>query len=385
MGATELDALLALSLTPGLGPTLTRRALDALGSAEAVLGASAQRLATIDGVGRGRSAQIRRAIETLEEDGKLDQEKALIAEHGVTLLAFDAPDYPKLLRHIPDPPPLLYVRGDLREDDALALAIVGSRRCSHYGREQTDRLASLSCAAGLCIVSGGAYGIDAAAHRAALRVGGRTVAVLGSGLAKPYPERHTELFNEIAAGCGALVSEVPMTAPPIAENFPRRNRIISGLSLGVLVVEAAARSGALITARLAVEEHGREVMALPGRIDSPTSAGCHKMIRDGWAKLVTNVGEILDALGETGQMLKVDVQAEPDGDAPTLFEQNLTDSQRKIVDALDQPLPLDQLVARTGLVVSVIQADLTMLDIRGLIAHEGGKYRRKRQSGAPET
>ena len=380
MSATELDALLTLSLTPGLGPTLIRRALDALGSAEAVLGASAQRLATIEGLGRGRSDKIRRAIAALDSDGKLDREKALIAEHAVTLLAFDDPGYPKLLRHIPDPPPLLYVRGELREDDALALAVVGSRKCSHYGREQADRLASLCSASGLCIVSGGAYGIDAAAHRATLRVGGRTIAVLGSGLAKPYPDRHVELFNEIAAGCGALVSEVPMTFPPIAENFPRRNRIISGLSLGVLVVEAALRSGALITARLAVEEHGREVLALPGRVDVPTSAGCHKMIRQGWAKLVTNVGEILDGLGETGQMLKVGGSASARDEPDSLFDQNLTESQHKIIDALDQPLPLDQLVARTGLVVSVIQADLTMLSIRGMIAHEGGKYRRKGRS-----
>ena len=374
----DLDALLTLGLSPGLGPTLMLRAMEALGGAEAVVGASAQRLASVKGIGRERADQICRAIASAAGDGTLTREKAMIAEHGVTLLSIDDPGYPKLLRHIPDPPPLLYVRGELREDDALALAVVGSRRCTHYGREQADRLSSLCAAAGLTIVSGGAYGVDAAAHRAVLRVGGRTVVVLGSGIARPYPEQHAEMFDAVADGGGALVSEVPMTWPPMAENFPRRNRIISGLSLGVLVVEAATRSGALITARLAVEEHGREVMALPGRVDSQTSSGCHKMIRQGWAKLVTNAGEILDALGEAGQMLKAG-PSEPEPDrSDTLFHQNLTESQRRIVDALEGPRSLDDLAVRTGLVVSTIQSDLTMLQIRGLIGREAGMYVAKR-------
>lgn len=377
MDSGELDALLTLSLARGLGPTLMLRAIQTLGGVEQVLGASAGRLASVRGIGRNRADEIRRAIASVRNDGQLEREKALVGEHGVTLLGVEDPAYPKLLRHIPDPPPLLYVRGELREDDALALAIVGSRRCSHYGREQADRLSSLAAAAGLTIVSGGAYGVDAAAHQAALRAGGRTIAVLGSGIAKPYPEPHRELFDTIAHGAGAVISEVPMTWPPMAENFPRRNRIISGLAIGVLVIEAALRSGALITARLAVEEHGREVMALPGRVDSQSSAGCHKMIRQGWAKLVTNVGDILDALGEAGQLLKADV-AEEDEHADTLFHQNLTDSQRSIVEALDGPQSLDQLAAKTGLVVSVIQADLTMLQIRGLIERHAGTYVSKR-------
>jgi DNA processing protein len=377
MSEAEIDALLTLALTPGLGPTLTRRAMQVVGSAEAVCGMSAQSLAQIKGIGPARSHEIRTAIDALEGNGKLEQEKELLAEYDVTLLAFDDPGYPKLLRHIPDPPPLLYMRGELKDVDAVALAVVGSRRCSHYGREQTDRLTALCAAAGLCIVSGGAYGVDAAAHRAAMRVSGRTIAVVGSGLARPYPQRHAELFDEIAAGYGAVLSEVPMTWPPMAENFPRRNRIISGLALGVLVTEAAARSGALITARLAVEDHGREVMAVPGRVDVPTSVGCHKMIRQGWAKLVTNVGEILDALGETGELLKADLQEQPGAEPESLFNQNLTESQRKIIAALDEPRSLDQLVARSGLVVSVIQADLTMLSIRGLLVHERGMYASK--------
>ena len=308
----------------------------------------------------------------------MKRELDLVAQRGAVLLSTDDGRYPQLLKLIPDPPPLLYVRGELRDTDAVALAVVGARKCTHYGREQADRLAGLCAEAGLCIVSGGAYGIDTAAHRGAMRVKGRTMAVLGSGLANPYPEAHIELFDQIAGGAGAVVSEFPMTTPPAAENFPRRNRIISGMALGVLVVEAATRSGALITARLAVEEHGRDVMALPGRVDSMASAGCHKAIREGWATLVTSAADILDALGEAGQVLKAAVSTE--GEAPGApLDQNLTESQRKIVDVLDEPMALDQLAGATGLAMHVIQADLTMLEIRGTVRRDAGRFVRGRR------
>ena len=377
--SSERDALLALSLVDGLGPTLTRRCVESLGSASRVLAASTRDLAAVKGIGSHRAANVRGQIDRIASAGELEREQQLIAEHGVTLLSPADDGYPLLLRHIPDPPPLLYVRGQLREEDALSLAMVGSRRCTHYGREQADRLASLAAGAGLCVVSGGAYGIDAAAHRAALRADGRTIAVLGSGLARPYPEKHAELFDQIAAGQGAVVSELAMTFPAMGENFPRRNRIISGLALGVLVVEAAARSGALITARLCAEEHGREVMALPGRVDSPASAGCHKMIRESWATLVTSFADVLDALGETGQMLKAGLTAEP-ADArqqPSVLTQTLTDTQRQIVDALDEPRNLDELAAATGLAVAAISADLTLLQIRGAVDKQGPAFVRK--------
>jgi DNA processing protein len=275
----------------------------------------------------------------------------------------------------------LFVRGEIREQDAMALAIVGARRCSGYGREQADRFASLCGSAGLCIVSGGAYGIDAAAHRAALRAGARTLAVIGSGLAKPYPPEHEELFDQIASGHGAVLSELPMHSPPMKENFPARNRIISGLALGVLVIEASLRSGALITARQCAEDHGREVMALPGRVDSATSAGCHKILREGWATLVTNAADVLDALGDAGQTLKAGLTHQTDhaeASAPSLWEQALTPSQRTLIEALREPADLDALVSRTNLPVAQIQADLTMLQIRGAIKRQGGKFERQR-------
>lgn len=384
---SSLDSMLILTLATGLGPVLTRRAIASLGSAEAVVGASTHQLSRVEGLGGKRAQDIRQSIDEVLDKNLLAREKELIEQYRATLLYIDDEGYPALLRHIADPPPLLYVRGELRKEDSLALAVVGARQCTGYGREQADRLSALCVQAGLTIVSGGALGIDAAAHHAALRAGGRTIAVLGSGLAEPYPREHEQLFDRIAnvhgEPRGAVMSELPMSTPPIAQNFPRRNRIVSGMSLGVLVIEASLRSGALITARIAAEEHGREVMALPGRVDSSASAGCHKILREGWATLITSGAEVLDALGETGSLLKAGMTVSENGQEkepaqPSLFHQNLSASQQKIVDVLAEPRQLEQIAANTGLAIHIIQADLTMLQIRGVIAKEGMNFKRKR-------
>lgn len=399
MDESEIDALLTLTLAPGLGPRITTRALEALGSARAVLKASAGDLAQLKGVGERKAGDIRRALDALADGKALARECELMAGCGARAIPRGDPDYPRLLALIDDAPPLLFVRGELLPGDATALAIVGSRKCTGYGREQADRFAALACSAGLTVVSGGAYGIDAAAHRAAVRVSGRTIAVLGSGLARPYPPEHADLFDQIAqpgAGRGAVVSELPMGAPPARENFPARNRLISGLSLGVLVVEATDQSGALITARLAADDHGREVLALPGRVDSAASAGCHKLIRDGAAALVTSIAEVLESLGEAGSLLKAGLErgeaiaratrassgnggAGATGQAaePALWSQGMTPTQKRVIDALSEPASLDELAARSGLAVSVLQADLTMLQIRGAIVREDGRFVRK--------
>lgn len=318
-------------------------------------------------------------MDGLIADRQPEREWEAVGQAGATVVVLGEPSYPRLLPHITDPPPVLFVRGELRPDDAVALAVVGSRKCSQYGREQADRISAGCGQAGLVIVSGGAYGIDASAHRAALRVNGRTIAVLGSGLARPYPEDHIALFDQIASEGGAVVSELPMTSPPRAENFPSRNRIISGMSLGVVVIEAALRSGALITARLAAEDHGREVMAIPGRVDSATAAGCHKIIREGWATLVTGTRDVLDALGETGRSLTqaVDERAGSGGEGASLFEATLTESQRKIMGILSEPAGLDIIAARTSLPVPSLQADLAMLEIRGMVSRQAGVYSRR--------
>ncbi|MEM1027898.1 MAG: DNA-processing protein DprA [Planctomycetota bacterium] len=397
MAVSESRALLALMLTPGLGQTLIGRCVEAFGSAEATLGATGQQLGGIKGISPNRAGELKRKLDEVVRSGAVDRELEATQAAGVRLVHRDDVAYPKLLRHIPDPPLLLWVRGELKEDDALALGIVGSRKCSHYGREQADRFAAQCASAGLCIISGGAYGIDIAAHRAVLRVKGRTVAVIGSGLGVPYPKDHVPVFDEIVGeGLGAVVSEFPMSVGPKPENFPRRNRIISGMAMGVLVVEAAKRSGALITARLCVEDHGRECMALPGRVDAPASAGCHQIIRDGWATLVTSATDVLDQLGEAGQLLKAEFEAngslvrpqsaeasgkENSGDesaGASLFDATLTDSQKKLIEVLSEGRSLDQLVAWMGTEVGSVQADLTMLEIRGVIQRQGGLFVRRR-------
>ena len=389
MPKEDLEYLLQLSLVPGLGPTLTRRCIEHFGSAEATLQAAPEQLAAIDGIGKNRAGTIRRNIDKLQDGKALANEKQLIAEHNITLLPLDHPKYPRLLKHIPDPPPMIYVKGKIKPSDVVALAIVGARKCTNYGREQADRMASLCAQAGLCIVSGGAVGIDAAAHRAAINNRGRTIAVIGSGIARPYPADHADLFDQIAARHGAVVSEFPMTVNAASKNFPRRNRIISGLAMGVLVIEAALRSGTHITARLAAEEHNREVMALPGRVDSPMSAGCHKIIREGWAALVTSAADVLETLSQSAQLLRAGIEEElgdlslPTRDAPTNLAPlpktmaNLTPTQRKILETLAEPMLFDELVHHADLPVSIIQSDLTMLEILGLVTRSQGKLQRR--------
>lgn len=397
--ADQHHALLALILTPGLGPRVINRSLRHFPSPAHFAHASADAWAHALKASPARATKLRHALDAILAQGRLDDEYDALDRCRAHLLAITDDDYPKLLRLIPDPPPLLFIRGQLTPADALALAMVGSRRCSSYGREQAGRLAAAAASAGLTVVSGGAYGIDAAAHHGAIRAQGRTIAVIGSGLANPYPTQHAQLFQSIAEQHGAVISELPINTPPRRQNFPARNRIISGLSLGVLVVEAAVRSGALITARSAVEDHNRPVMAMPGPVDSTTSAGCHQMIRQGWAALVTNLSDMLDALGDVGQTLQATLEQQTHAPQPnptpsinndqpsappqpqqTLFNAGLSDSQRQLLDALAHgPRSLDNLANDTNLPIPVIQADLTMLQVRSLIEPQShGRFARKR-------
>ena len=225
----------------------------------------------------------------------------LAAKLGVWIIHMEDPRYPPGLRQIYDPPPVLYVKGTLDRADNLAIGIVGCRRCSLYGQEQSSRLAHLLAASGFTIVSGMARGIDTAAHTGALAAEGRTLAVQGCGLSRIFPPENAKLFELISAS-GACISELPLRAEPLAENFPPRNRIIAGLSLGTIVVEAGLRSGAMITAQAALESN-REVMAVPGKVDSPLSQGPHRLIKDG-AKLIETVEDVMEALGYIGEQLK---------------------------------------------------------------------------------
>ncbi len=377
-------ALLRLRLADGLGPLLLTRCVARFGSAEAVCEASATDLAQVPGIGAGTAAKIHASIRAADPES----ERAEIERADVRVILRDDPTYPALLTHIADPPIMLYVRGDLPTESSLSLGVVGSRRCSAYGREQAGRLAEILADRGLTIISGGARGIDTAAHQGAVRSRGRTIAVLGCGLSRVYPPENDELFDEVIEEGGALVSELPMRFPPLAQNFLPRNRIIAGLSLGVLVVEAAMRSGALSTARQAADM-GRAVFALPGRIDSKTSVGCHHLIQHGSAALVTGPADIVRGLEESSlplltTALTADLNAgavdtsttESPTARPRVGLGDLTEAQRALYEALKEPKSLDALLQETGLSAEEAMPALTVLEIRALIERQGSQFKR---------
>jgi DNA processing protein len=355
---SEIRDLVALMLTPGVGPLTSRALLEHFGTAGKVLDAPIVRLREVPGVGPKVADRIAGARAENDADGEL----ALCARHGVDLLARGDGRYPPPLEDIPDPPAMLYVKGVFEPRDQLAIALVGSRRCTPYGMRIAERLAAALARTGFTIVSGLARGIDAAAHRGALKAGGRTIAVLGNGLAGIYPSEHEEMAAEIAAH-GAVATELPMTQGPLAGLFPQRNRIISGLCLGVIVVEAAPRSGSLSTAHHAMEQN-REVFAVPGPVDSLASRGCHRLIRDG-ARLVETVDDVLEELGP----LVREVRPAPDEPAVRHpAELALTDQERSLLGRLDDsPSGVDALIAGTGLTASQVMATLSVLELKRMV------------------
>lgn len=351
-----------------IGPVRLRALLDHFGDIRAAWGAS---MTTLQALGFDR-----RTIESfLTERSKinLDAELARVFEAGVTVLTWDDPDYPALLKTIYDPPPVLYVRGELLPRDEWALGVVGTRRASVYGREATRILVSGLAASGITIVSGLAYGIDTYGHQTALEAGGRTIAVLGCGVDIIYPASNRRLAERIV-NSGALVSEYPLGTQPESGNFPRRNRIISGMSLGVLVVEGAGRSGALITADYAAEQ-GREVFAVPGNITSPTSVGPNLLIQRGGAKLVTTLGDLLEELNLT--MVAEQTQAReiiPDNEQEALLLKQLS----------SEPIHVDELGRAAGMPISEVSSTLTLMELKGKVRQVGGmNYVLAREAGVP--
>jgi DNA processing protein len=374
---------LQLALTEGIGAVLQTRLIEAQRSAEGACSASIEQLLNIEGIGAAKSRQIYDALKESAKQVEDELEKA--HSSAVGLICRDDPLYPPLLKHIPDPPAVLYIKGALEPRDLNALAIVGSRRCSYYGREQSERFAALLAGAGMTVVSGGARGIDSAAHRGAMsHPQGRTIAVLGSGVDVPYPPENSKLFEQIAER-GAVISEYPLGTPPLAENFPRRNRVVSGLSRGVLVIEADVRSGALITVRQACDDHQRPVLALPGRVDNAMSAGPHKLIRDG-ATLVTSLEDILDALDplphDIVQPDLFEPQQEPTAKtlaAPPAVSVDLSDDQREILLKLgDETLDVDAIIERTALPAQLVLKELTFLSLKGVVRRIEGQTYAKR-------
>jgi len=366
----ERLALVALSLIPGVGAARVRALLGRFRSAAAAIGAPARRLAAVEGVGPTTASAVvagAGAAFTLAERHLAAAERA-----GHRFLGVTDPGYPTLLRRIYDPPPCLWVLGEMLPADERAIAIVGTRRASDYGRRVAEYFAAGLAGAGATVVSGLAYGIDIAAHRAALEAGGRTVAVLGSGLDRIYPARHAATVRRMLDhGQGVLVSEFPAGTPPDAVNFPRRNRVVAGLSLGVLVAEARARGGALLTAMAALEQN-REVFAAPAPLFSELT-GANQLIRAG-AQLVASVDDVLEAIAPI-----VGTAAAPAPAPPTADAADLSDAERRLLSVLsDEARPLDEICDASGLEPSAALVYLLQLEFRGMARQRAGmRFERK--------
>ena len=356
--ATEqfLDDL-RLNMVAGIGPRLYTLLINRFGSSTTVLRASREELQSVSGIG----AKVATLISEATRSELAQRELARCKQQGIHIFSRQSDDYPRLLSEIPDPPGLLYCKGSFIEQDELSVAIVGSRRCTLYGRQQAELIGRKLAQAGATVVSGLARGIDAAAHRGALSAGGRTLAVFATGLATVYPPEHRELADEITQS-GGLITEFCLDQAPLAGLFPQRNRIISGLSLGVVVVEASRKSGALHTARHAMEQ-GRDVFVLPGRVDSPASQACHDLIRDG-ATLIRNADDVLEDLGP----LVRPVVTEAGKEVHVPRELSLTEQEQNVLNLLTvDPQNIDEVLGSAEIGSSRVLSTLTILEMKGLV------------------
>lgn len=351
---------LALKSVPGVGNLLFRRLLEHFGSPEAVLAADKSALGAVLGV----SANLATAIHGHQAAQAAEREWATARAKGYRIVTQNDPAYPALLVQIPDPPPLLYVYGEFATDD-LAIAVVGSRNATNYGMGATRQLCMDLVKQGVTIVSGMARGVDTAAHTGALDAGGRTVAVLGTGLDYIYPRENERLYHRIAEN-GAVISEFPLGSGPDAHRFPIRNRIISGMSHGTVVVEATARSGSLITARLAADQ-GREVFAVPGNIHSFKSVGTHTLIKEG-AKLAAHAWDILD------EFTAIHPRRQIEAESVTARQQDLTDTEIVVMNILEvDSIHIDDLVRKSGIPPGKLSGTLLQLELKGMAAQLPGK------------
>ncbi|MFQ5649221.1 MAG: DNA-processing protein DprA [bacterium] len=358
--SAELKALLRLSAVPGIGPNRIRSLVGHLKSAVRVLNASRTELTQVEGIDTKTAESI------LRSDGLTfaDEQLRRMEKCGAHVVTFWDKEYPELLKRIYDPPAFLFVRGEFKSEDKYAIAVVGTRQPTNYGRIVAEKLTQELSQSGLTIVSGLAYGIDTNAHANALNNGGRTIAVLGSGVDNIYPAENTRLAEKIANG-GAVISEYPMGAEPDRSNFPRRNRIICGLSLGVLIIEAGSKSGALITAMNALDQN-REVFAVPGNIDSPKSIGTNDLIKQG-AKCVMCVDDIIEELS---------VQLQPILENGTHDREptHLTEGEKTIFEHLShEPLHVDDIAKRSGLSTSKVLSLLLTLELKNVVRQLAGK------------
>jgi DNA processing protein len=363
-GMESLIPWFTLKTVPGVGNHLFKRLMDRYGSPEAVLHADPRGLLRVDGV----SNSLCRAINSQKPPARVEKVLGLVAKRGYGIVTMNDPEYPPLLLQIPDPPPLLYVNGKL-PTGPINIAVVGSRNATDYGLAATRRLCAGLASNGVVIVSGMARGIDTAAHHGTMETKGKTIAVLGSGLERIYPTENRDLFHKIADN-GAVISEFPLTAEPAAHHFPVRNRIISGMCQGTVVVEATRRSGSLITARLAAEQN-REVFAVPGNIHSFKSTGTHTLIKQG-AKLVEQAQDVLDEL----IFQSCDpIAPEKRSPASGAEQHELTAEESLVLEALGPyPMHIDDLVRKLSLDAGRTSSILLQLELRRMVSQTPGKF-----------
>ncbi len=353
---TDLQYWIGFNLVPGIGPARLRALLEHFGDLKSAWQADPRewREAGLD----------RRSLESLISTRKtisLDEEEAKVAQAGAQAITWEDENYPPRLRHIHNPPPLLYVKGGIIPRDEWAVAVVGTRNPSHYGKQVVDQIAGDLARNGITVISGLARGIDSLGHRAALEAGGRTIAVLGSGIDIIYPAEHTKLARAIIEK-GALVTEYPLGTPPEGGNFPPRNRIISGLALGTVIVEAGERSGALITADYTLEQ-GRELFAVPGNIVARKSRGTNSLIQEGGAKLIFSVEDIMEELNLT--------MIEEHREVQEILPENETESM--ILGLVSQePVHVDEIGRKSGLPIAQVTSTLALMELKGLVRQVGG-------------
>lgn len=359
----DLSCWLQLLLVPGIGPRYFSMLIKHFGSPSRVISASENELLSLPKM----NDKLVKSIKTSKNEKEIENQIKLIEKYNVNVLTLNDRAYPKRLKEIYDPPPLLFVRGKIKTEDEKAIAIVGSRNATMYGKLITQKFSKELCARGITVISGMARGIDAEAHISAILSKGRTIAVLGCGVDVVYPSEHKSLMEQIIES-GAIVSEFLMGSEPARENFPVRNRIISGMSFGVIVVEAGNKSGALITAQYAIEQN-REVFAVPGNVNARTSKGTNQLIKQG-AKLVENIEDVFDELQFLNQSINTDKSLSKQENLPF----PLSDEEKKILESLSyNPIHIDTLLEQCNLPVSNILSILTSLELKGVITQLPGK------------
>ncbi len=363
---TDLRYWVGFNLVRGIGPVRLRALIEVFGSIEAAWTASEAALRSVK-----LNDRIMENLLQVRRQSDLDEVMARIDQLGIHVLTWESPDYPSLLAQVADAPPVLYIRGTITPSDEWAVAMVGTRKASAYGREVALRLAEELGRNGVTVVSGLARGIDGIAHKAVIGAGGRSIAVLGSGVDLIYPPEHRKLAEAIVAN-GAIVSDYPLGTQPEGQNFPPRNRIISGLSLGTVVVEAGLHSGALITADFALDQ-GREVFAVPGSILSPGSAGCNRLLRDG-AHVLTEVRDVLEVLH---------LDQVPEKQAARLVLPETPTEAALFEHLAAEPLSIDDLSRQAGIAVEVVSSTLVMMELKGMVRQVGSlQYVRAFEPGA---